>query len=728
MSADTAKKSEGGRDERPSSSRHPEAVQVAHVVGGAAKIMQRFFATATEVGCDDADLSVGIIAGKFYPVHTGHQRLVERARRHCDLLIAVVGERDGDQLSGVTRAGWIGQLAPCDEAASLVRRDGHAPEEGAHNPLQWDRASVLRVLAQLRSRNFERSLVPSTTATVRTSHSTHTRLRPAERETLGVAMVTAAAVPASPTPSSPAVPTSPGSGGAGVVVPVWCLDDVPNTSEAWARRALAIASQILGNPGESGASATHMRKKKQMKRLVDFTYGSEPYLYEWARCMGATHIPIKRVFGVHPEARSLREALRENWQYLVLPAQVDACHCFHVIVDDDGDEGLAGPANRRMTTRKPPPSSFTPDGFVDRVAVAVGLPCLRWCVDAPVDSGGHAAEAKLRDDGRVAAAARGCGGTETAATLAPRGACHDALYRLLRQRGAVDRSCGVLIQWQPNQLPILKSVIAADRQHSPFPNRHHVISVVVIAGPSCSSSPSPSPRAGRQLDVAGATLGNNEADANDDDADDAPTTAASMLVSNGDSATTGEQQHRSRPEAVHTSGGGRTGSTQAPEAQRRSPTPSVDFFKAASRRRRRRCSSYVGVVPPTSFLEIQVAAHSCCDVGPNGGRWDGGGGGVGGAGGSNSNHIVQNTTAHGGECRGGLSPDTECPSGGHPATTDRAVANVKAFVTNKLIFPQLFYEYAPGSAQAVGPNAVHHVEEEEEEEEKEEEEEEEGED
>jgi len=180
-----------------------------------------------------ASFTVGMVAGKFYPVHLGHQSLIRFGKEGCDLLIAIVAHRHGDQIPGSIRTRWLQELSPVPSA------------------------SFQDVLAKARScRRF-----------------------------------------------------------AGVVCPVWCNDDIPNSSEAWAIRGLKIADEF-GQP------------------QVHKTFGSEPYLFEWASRMSANHCPIQRVVEGHlqaPEARSLRLSLADNWDALVLPAKKDLCRCIHVV-------------------------------------------------------------------------------------------------------------------------------------------------------------------------------------------------------------------------------------------------------------------------------------------------------------------------------------------------------------------------------------------------------------
>jgi HTH-type transcriptional repressor of NAD biosynthesis genes len=57
-------------------------------------------------------LEVGLIIGKFYPPHGGHQFLIETALAQVDLLNVVICERPDQTISGELRAAWIRELYP----------------------------------------------------------------------------------------------------------------------------------------------------------------------------------------------------------------------------------------------------------------------------------------------------------------------------------------------------------------------------------------------------------------------------------------------------------------------------------------------------------------------------------------------------------------------------------------------------------------------------------------
>jgi HTH-type transcriptional repressor of NAD biosynthesis genes len=52
-------------------------------------------------------MSVGMVLGKFHPLHIGHIALIEFAKKHCDELIVLVCASDKELIAGSTRLEWI---------------------------------------------------------------------------------------------------------------------------------------------------------------------------------------------------------------------------------------------------------------------------------------------------------------------------------------------------------------------------------------------------------------------------------------------------------------------------------------------------------------------------------------------------------------------------------------------------------------------------------------------
>ena len=245
--------------------------------------------------------SVGMVAGKFYPVHTGHQRLICSAASHCDLVLAVVGQREGDVLTGSRRAAWLESLVPIpvEEVRGWSNK----------NSSRLNPEALLKALHTLRGNKPQQERIRGEPECVLANVI-------GEQDCITNASEGGQSRGAQ-------VPTR----SAGVVCALWCFDDIANTSEAWARRALDMAAEFFDCPPRQG--------------LVNFTFGSEPYLFKWSRLMGATHVPLMRSAGVHPEARTLREELHLHWDQLAAPAQKDLFRFIHVVGRPEATSRLA---------------------------------------------------------------------------------------------------------------------------------------------------------------------------------------------------------------------------------------------------------------------------------------------------------------------------------------------------------------------------------------------------
>lgn len=57
-------------------------------------------------------MSTGLVIGKFYPPHLGHQHLLDVAQSQVDELDVIVCEHPSQVLSGELRAGWLRQMCP----------------------------------------------------------------------------------------------------------------------------------------------------------------------------------------------------------------------------------------------------------------------------------------------------------------------------------------------------------------------------------------------------------------------------------------------------------------------------------------------------------------------------------------------------------------------------------------------------------------------------------------
>jgi HTH-type transcriptional repressor of NAD biosynthesis genes len=55
---------------------------------------------------------IGLIIGKFYPFHKGHQFLADTATKNSDKLFIIICEKDGERPSGELREKWIKEIYP----------------------------------------------------------------------------------------------------------------------------------------------------------------------------------------------------------------------------------------------------------------------------------------------------------------------------------------------------------------------------------------------------------------------------------------------------------------------------------------------------------------------------------------------------------------------------------------------------------------------------------------
>ena len=80
----------------------------------------------------------GLIVGKFYPPHRGHQYLIEVARTQVDTLSVIVCQRPDEQPSGALRAAWLRELYPAVQV--LLIDDVYDEQDSrvwAENSIRW---------------------------------------------------------------------------------------------------------------------------------------------------------------------------------------------------------------------------------------------------------------------------------------------------------------------------------------------------------------------------------------------------------------------------------------------------------------------------------------------------------------------------------------------------------------------------------------------------------------
>lgn len=59
--------------------------------------------------------SLGLVIGKFYPPHRGHESVIQTALRHCSQVVVIVCGRAGEAPDGQLRRAWLQELFPTVE-------------------------------------------------------------------------------------------------------------------------------------------------------------------------------------------------------------------------------------------------------------------------------------------------------------------------------------------------------------------------------------------------------------------------------------------------------------------------------------------------------------------------------------------------------------------------------------------------------------------------------------
>jgi HTH-type transcriptional regulator, transcriptional repressor of NAD biosynthesis genes len=77
----------------------------------------------------DRAFGTGIVFGKFYPFHQGHQLLIDTAIARCGRVVVLVSFRAGETIPQHVRHAWIAELYPSVNVVSLPHTLPYAPEE-----------------------------------------------------------------------------------------------------------------------------------------------------------------------------------------------------------------------------------------------------------------------------------------------------------------------------------------------------------------------------------------------------------------------------------------------------------------------------------------------------------------------------------------------------------------------------------------------------------------------
>jgi len=81
---------------------------------------------------------LGLVIGKFIPLHVGHVRLLLGAAARCQQLLVIVGDRRGDTIPAATRAAWIAEMLGDHAIETIVVLDDlpEAPGPWAERTLE----------------------------------------------------------------------------------------------------------------------------------------------------------------------------------------------------------------------------------------------------------------------------------------------------------------------------------------------------------------------------------------------------------------------------------------------------------------------------------------------------------------------------------------------------------------------------------------------------------------
>ena len=81
---------------------------------------------------------LGLVIGKFYPPHRGHQFLIESALAASRRVVVIVCERPTDTIPGPLRAAWLRELTPSAEVQLIDDRyDEQDSRVWAENTVRW---------------------------------------------------------------------------------------------------------------------------------------------------------------------------------------------------------------------------------------------------------------------------------------------------------------------------------------------------------------------------------------------------------------------------------------------------------------------------------------------------------------------------------------------------------------------------------------------------------------
>jgi HTH-type transcriptional repressor of NAD biosynthesis genes len=81
---------------------------------------------------------LGVVIGKFYPPHRGHQFLIESALAQCESVVVIVCERTTDAIPGKLRGEWLQEIHPSARVMMIEDRyDENDSRVWAENTIRW---------------------------------------------------------------------------------------------------------------------------------------------------------------------------------------------------------------------------------------------------------------------------------------------------------------------------------------------------------------------------------------------------------------------------------------------------------------------------------------------------------------------------------------------------------------------------------------------------------------
>lgn len=117
----------------------------------------------------------GLVAGRFLPVHRGHQFLIEFARARCRELVIAVRKQEGDCIAQRLRLQWLRELYP---GCKVIGHEEYGPIQAVFSSEKSHQELADRLGARLVLCDPERRSVPISGSQVRHSPLLHWRYLP----------------------------------------------------------------------------------------------------------------------------------------------------------------------------------------------------------------------------------------------------------------------------------------------------------------------------------------------------------------------------------------------------------------------------------------------------------------------------------------------------------------------------------------------------------------------